>query len=295
MPSNGLNGTRMKKLIPDWLYFQLVYVKNYKRLGNFSQPASFSEKLFARIQNPLPVFSMLADKVEVRKYVARTVGERYLIPCHGVYERITPEDFQKLPDSFVLKANHGAGQVLVVTDKSTILPESACAQANSWLEENYGDDSRERHYKNIPRRLLVEKALLQRGSPPDDYKVHVFNPQNGQAPYCFIQLIKGRGSMLTQAIYLGDWTKANFWRAGYSAAQKQDDSPRPACLEEMLEVAIKLTGSLGYARVDFYVHEDCLYFGEVTLTPAGGRVRFEPLELDTQLGKLFSWPDRMSA
>lgn len=295
MPSNGLNGTRMKKLIPDWLYFQLVYVKNYKRLGNFSQPASFSEKLFARIQNPLPVFSMLADKVEVRKYVARTVGERYLIPCHGVYERITPEDFQKLPDSFVLKANHGAGQVLVVTDKSTILPESACAQANSWLEENYGDDSRERHYKNIPRRLLVEKALLQKGGPPDDYKVHVFNPQNGQTPYCFIQLIKGRSSMLSQAIYLSDWTKAPFWRTGYSAAQKQDDSPRPACLDEMLEVAIKLTGSLGYARVDFYVHEDCLYFGEVTLTPAGGRVRFEPLELDTQLGKLFSWPDRMSA
>lgn len=292
-PSNGLNGTQMKNLLPDWLYFQLVYVKNYKRFGNFSQPTSFSEKLFARIQNPLPAFSMLADKVEVREYVRNTVGEQYLIPCYGVYERITPEDFQKLPESFVLKANHGAGQVLVVTDKSTLSPESVCDQANMWLEENYGDDSRERHYKNIPRRLLAEKALLQKGGSPDDYKVHVFNPQDGRAPYCFIQLIKGRSATLSQAIYLSDWTKAPFCRAGYSTAQQKDDSPRPACLNEMLEVAIKLTGSLGYSRVDFYVHEGSLYFGEITLTPAGGRVRFEPNGLDSQLGSLFPWPDRM--
>ncbi len=293
MPSNGLSGTQMKNLIPDWLYFQLVYVKNYKRIGNFSRPASFSEKLFSRIQNPLPVFSMLADKVEVRKYVEKTVGKQYLIPCYGTYEQLTPEDFKKLPNSFVLKANHGAGQVLVVTDKSALSPEATCTQANAWLDEDYGSESRERHYREIPRKLLAEKALLQKGESPDDYKVHVFNPGNGREPYCFIQLIKGRSSTLSQAIYLSDWTKAPFWRAGYSAVQQQEDSLRPVCLEEMLEVAIKLTGQLGYARVDFYVHEDRLYFGEVTLTPAGGRVRFEPSELDAHLGSLFSWPDRM--
>lgn len=283
----------MKKLIPDWLYLQLVYVKNYKRVGNFTNPVSFSEKLFARIQNPLPAFSMLADKVKVRDYVKKTVGEKYLIPCYGIYENITPADLHKLPDSFVLKANHGAGQVLVVTDKSKLSPDLACAQANAWLDEDYGDDSRERHYREIPRRLLAEKALLQEGGSPDDYKVHVFNPQDGRPPYCFIQLIKGRNAILSQAIYLSDWTKAPFWRSGYSAVQQQDDSLRPVCLEEMLEVAIKLTGPLGYARVDFYVHEGRLYFGEVTLTPAGGRVRFEPSELDAHLGNLFSWPDRM--
>lgn len=283
----------MKNLMPDWLYFQLVYFKNYKRFGNFSQPTNFSEKLFARIQTPLPAFSMLADKVKVREYVAKTIGEQYLIPCYGIYEKFSPDDFQKLPESFVLKANHGAGQVLVVTDKSTLSPKSVCSQANGWLNESYGDDSRERHYKNIPRKLLAEKALIQKGGTPDDYKVHVFNPHDGRPPYCFIQLIKGRGTTLSQAIYLSDWTKAPFWRAGYNAAQQQDDSPCPTCLDEMLEVAIKLTGSLGYARVDFYVHEERLYFGEVTLTPAGGRVRFEPIGLDAELGNLFSWPDRM--
>ncbi|WP_282363496.1 ATP-grasp fold amidoligase family protein [Pseudomonas sp. PS01297] len=284
----------MKNLLPDWIYFQLVYVKNYKRLGNFSQPQKFSEKLFARIQNPLPAFSMLADKVKVREYVSKTVGDQYLIPCYGTYERLTPEDFKNLPESFVLKANHGAGQVLVVKDKSTLSPESVCNQANKWLKDNYGDESREKHYLNIPRRLLAEKALLQEGNSPDDYKVHVFNPRDGRAPHCFIQLMKGRNAILSQAIYLSDWTKAPFWRAGYSAVQQKDNSLRPICLEEMLEVAIKLTGTLGYARVDFYVHDDRLYFGEVTLTPAGGRVRFEPAGLDAHLGKLFSWPDRMS-
>ena len=283
----------MKNLIPDWLYFQLVYIKNYQRIASFNKPVSFSEKLFARIQNPLPAFSMLADKVAVREYVANTVGERYLIPCYGVFEQMTPEVFRGLPEQFVLKANHGAGQVIIVTDKSSLSPELVSAQANAWLNEEYGDDSRERHYKLIPRLLIAEKALLQKNDSPDDYKVHVFNPHDGRDPYCFIQLIKGRSGTLSQAIYLSDWTKAPFWRAGYALAQKNDESLRPACLEEMLDVAVKLTGSLGYARVDFYVHEGLLYFGEVTLTPAGGRVRFEPKGLDTHLGNLFSWPDKM--
>ena len=283
----------MKNLLPDWLYFRLVYLKNYKRLGNFENPDRFSEKLFSRIQNPLPVFSMLADKVAARKYVADVIGEQYLVPCYGIYERMTHEAFEALPNSFVLKANHGAGQVLVVTNKSAHSPDSVATTANAWLDEDYGDDSRERHYKLIPRRLLAEKALLQNGGSPDDYKVHVFNPHDGREPFCFIQLIKGRGGILSQAIYLSDWKKAPFWRAGYEAIQHADDSPRPKCLREMVDAAIKLTGPLGYARVDFYVHEDRLYFGELTLTPAGGRVRFEPEGLDVQLGNLFAWPDQM--
>ncbi|NLF41232.1 MAG: hypothetical protein GX587_00890 [Bacteroidales bacterium] len=74
-----------------------------KKLLNERNTKTFSEKIIFRKVHPLPVFSSLTDKIAVRDYVKRRVGEKYLVPLYGTYDRLTEEDIKHLPESFVLK------------------------------------------------------------------------------------------------------------------------------------------------------------------------------------------------
>jgi hypothetical protein len=75
--------------------------------------------------------------------------------------------------------------------------------------------------------------------------------------------------------------------------QKSSDrlAPRPAQLDEMLQVARKLAAPLGYMRVDMYLYQGHVYVGELTLTPGAGRYIMEPKEWDERLGAKFGWPE----
>ena len=63
----------------------------------------------------------------------------------------------------------------------------------------------------------------------------------------------------------------------------------------MLELARVLSRGLPFARVDLYEVESKIYFGEITLYPAGGFGRFDPPEWDTTLGAWFDLPSILGA
>jgi len=62
----------------------------------------------------------LADKYAVREWVKEKIGEQYLIPLIGAWDRFEDIDFDRLPEKFVLKCNHGSGYNIIVTDKSKL-------------------------------------------------------------------------------------------------------------------------------------------------------------------------------
>lgn len=45
---------------------------------------------------------------------------------------------------------------------------------------------------------------------------------------------------------------------------------KPKCLQEMLNAAAILSKPFPLARIDFYIVNEKLYFGEITLTPSAG-------------------------
>lgn len=275
--------------LPDFAFYQYKYLLAHARFCRFGQPQRFSEKIFHRMRYPSPLFSRLADKVEVRNYVASTVGTQYLVPAYLIVEKVVPETFDALPDSFVMKANHSFGQLRIVHDKREEDPVELSRLANAWLASEFPMRMREKHYRYIRPRIIFEHALLTERRPPDDFKFNVFNPGPGQAPFVFIQHMQGRFERLTQDLYLEDWRPAPFQllhqkTSGHSA-------PRPEQLEEMVQIARKLAEPLGYMRVDLYVHQGRVYVGELTLTPGAGRYVFDPKEWDEALGAKFGWPE----
>lgn len=238
---------------------------------------------------PLPVFSTLADKVLVRDHIAKIVGEEYLVPAFFSCKIIESSDFDRLPNAFVMKANHSAGQVKIITDKRKECIKELTDLANNWLRSNFASTAREKHYGHIEPQIIFEHALLTNGCPPADYKFNVFNEGKNSEPYIFIQYMQDRFGAITQNLFLEDWSPAPFERSGQKSSNAKIE--KPEALNEMLRVAKKLSDKFGYMRVDFYLHDGKVYIGELTLTPAAGSYTFNPSEYNTILGKKFSWPE----
>lgn len=283
----------IKKLLfsslPDSIFYQYHHIRNHKSLCNFKKPQSFSEKIYHRMRYPSPEFSILADKVLVREHIKEKVGEKYLVPAFFSCRNVTTKTFDNLPNTFVMKANHSAGQVKIVTNKLNENLESLASLANSWLISDFSSVQREKHYQYIKPQIIFEHALLTNGNPPADYKFNVFNSSETTDPYIFIQYMQDRFGAITQNLFLEDWSPAPFTRAG----QKQSKMliQKPKVLEEMIVVAKKLSENYGYLRVDFYLHNDNIYIGELTLTPAAGNYTFTPERYNDILGSKFGWPE----
>lgn len=64
-----------------------------------------------KIYDHNPIYTQLTDKYKVLEYVAKQIGEQYLIPLLGVWDSFEQINFDPLPNKFVLKCNHDSGSL----------------------------------------------------------------------------------------------------------------------------------------------------------------------------------------
>lgn len=84
------------------------YKKRTGKTLNLDNPKTFNEKIqWLKLYDNSPLKTQLADKYLVREWIKEQIGEEYLIPLLGVWDNFDDIDFDKLPNQFVLKANHG--------------------------------------------------------------------------------------------------------------------------------------------------------------------------------------------
>jgi hypothetical protein len=276
--SSNLNGLYSSLAIQ-----QLRHLKHFRRIWNPRHPQLFSEKLFNRLRWPESMFSLLADKIEMRRAVKHLVGGDYLVPLLYSGSTIDAQNLQGLPYPLVVKPSNAAGRVLFLRDENDI--SQKLEQIQEWTNVPYGTRSGERHYSSIRPRFLVEQMLGDGSAPPDDYKLHIFN--DGFHHRYMMQHMVGRGTAVYQKFYDESWTPHRFQRHG--AASYAGSIEEPKSFNEMKEVARALLTRSGYMRIDFYVIENRVYVGEMTLTPVGGSLRFSDNQANSELGKWFGW------
>lgn len=85
-----------------------------------------------------------------------------------------------------------------------------------------------------------------------------------------------------------DWTLAQFGRKDYKPLR--NIPPKPDNLDEMLEVARKLSKGKAHVRVDLYDVGGHVYFGELTFYTGAGFIPFAPEEYDKVLGDMLRLP-----
>lgn len=253
--------------MPDSWYLRMKYKQCMGYALNLSNPKTFNEKLqWLKLHDRKPEYTMMVDKYAVRKYIADTIGEEYLIPLLGVWDNPDDIDFDALPNQFVLKCNHNSGLgMCICKDKAKLDIAKVKAELRKGLKQDYYLTCREWPYKNVKRRIIAEKYMSDEGNEElSDYKVLCFNGEPK-----LIEVHKGR--------FYGNHTADNydeFWNKTdieqYDLPKSDKIMPKPVFLEEMLHLSKLLSKNLIHVRVDWYFTNNRLYFGELTFFDGSG-------------------------
>lgn len=254
--------------------FELVHGRQLDR----KNPRTFAEKLFCRMidlnRQPNPHFTLVADKYKARAYVAGKVGEECLVKLLWLGEDPCQIPFDSLPEEYVIKTNHGSAQVIVVkgqADREAIVKTLA-----GWLKTNYYWAAREGQYYDIKPRIMIEEYLrCQDGGGPLDYRFWCF----GGVPEV-IQVDNHAHDM--NPFFDAQWNLLDLY---YRELADRSFLPKPVNFDQMYEIASRLSAGFDFVRVDLYNIDGNIYFGEFTLTPTGGHLRFRPDSWDIKLGE----------
>lgn len=274
---------KLLRRLPDDLYLKLVFIIKMRRPLNLDDPRTFNEKLqWLKLNDRHLIYTDMVDKMKAKAFVAERIGERYIVPSLGVWNRFEEIDFETLPRNFVLKCTHDSGGLVVVRDKKKIDKSVIKNKIEASLRDNYYWVAREWPYKNVPPRIIAEEYLegaSERGLI--DYKFYCFN---GEPQFLYVsQGLENHSTALISFVNL-DWSRAPYRRKDF--AEFKTLPPKPQCLNEMLDVARTLSSGCKFLRVDLYEVNGRVYFSELTFTPCGGFMPFESIEQDIKMGEL---------
>ena len=263
---------------------KIWYKHVFKEEINLENPQTIDEKInWMKLHSDISEWVRCADKFEVRNYVKEHGLGSVLNEVYGVYDDASEIDFDKLPQSFVIKSTNGGGgkSVLIVKDKNTLDYEQARTQINGWLRMDVSHRYYEPQYERIHPRLLVEKFLapVEGESSLVDYKINCFN---GRAHSVFLCSDRKFNESVHFSVYDLDW---NLHPESIVPAYRTEKVyPRPSSLNKMIEYSRILSKGIPFVRVDWYEIDGEPVFSEMTFTPGGAFQGFYSKEFRLELG-----------
>ena len=280
-------------LFSDKLYLTLLFRCKMGYWMNWKNPKTFSEKLqWLKLYDRRPEYTTMVDKYAVKEYVAKIIGEEYIIPTLGVWDRLEDIDWDSLPKKFVLKTTHGGGScgVVICKDKDTFNKTDAITKLSKSLSHCIYKSLREWPYKNVDKKIIAEKLLedsitIQNNTDLSDYKFYCFN---GEPIYC--QVIRARRSKETIDFYDMKWNHMPFVGLNPVVTNGLNPVTKPICLSKMVDICGQLSIGIPLSRIDLYVINDKIYFGEITFYPASGFGKFTPIQWNVKLGQMIKLP-----
>lgn len=251
-----------------------------KKKVDLKNPQTFNEKIQWLKLHEYPTNQLViegADKYKVRAYVEKKDLGNILVPLIGHWDKPEDIDWDKLPRKFVLKCNHGCAYNILCNDKTTFDKENAIKNLRKWMNEDFGAFNIETHYSKIKPHIICEEFL---GDCIIDYKFFCFN---GEPKFIYVSsdLIHDRQAQI--GFFYFDGTKMPLIRNDYAP---MDIEELPPFFEQMKKDARVLCQDFPFVRVDFFLANNTYYFAELTFTPSGGMMPFNPDKYDLEWGKL---------
>lgn len=271
-----------------------VYLKCFYRAAigeklNLDMPQTYNEKLqWLKLHDRNPAYIDMVDKYSAKEFVAKKIGEKYIIKTYGVWDSFEDIDFRLLPNSFVLKCTHDSAGYVICKNKAEFDLEAARTKITKCLKRNFYYVAREWPYKNIKPRVLAEEYMEDHMLHElRDYKIFTFNgvPK-------IMHLVSNRQDST-------DETYGDYFDMDYNHLDLTTGHPNaPICpnmpnnFEKMKEFATILAEGTSHLRVDFYEVDGNLYFGELTFYPYAGITSFNKKKWDKILGSWVALPNK---
>ncbi len=282
------NKISIQKYLNIGLYPYLLncyYHYNHNKLLHIHNPRTFNEKIqWLKLYDSTPIKTRLADKYLVREWVKEKIGEQYLIPLLGVYDKFEDIDFDKLPNQFVIKCNHGSGWNIIVKDKLKLDLQETKEKLDKWLSENFAFKyGYELHYRDIQPKIIIEQYVTNDNQNLYDYKFWCFN---GEVKY--MQFRDDFSTNLKMVFYDLNWNKQSFY---YDHPLYEQELKKPDNFDEMVKIARKCCQNFAFVCVDLYrLNDGTIKFGEMTFTRSSGCAHWNDDKYNLILGNMIKLP-----
>jgi TupA-like ATPgrasp len=290
----GVKRLVRKSPLPILLKEKLLFALKLGYWPNLDYPRSFTEKLhFRKLYDRDRRIVSFSDKVEVRNLVAQKIGEEYLIPTLFQGQSLDPKTLLSIGDQIVVKRNDDSGSVCVIEKNDLSISESVCRKVNG--TNSYGKSTNEWWYQEIVSQIIVEQKLrdIEGEHRPLDYKFFVFGNQS--EPYCFLEILRRLDDGAVEcAFFDSDYNILKFNDREISfrgCVPFTGQLPSKDSFLRLKDVALRLGAGLNFVRVDLYLIQGKVYFGEMTFCPAEGRTCFNSTAFDFFLGE--KWGDSL--
>lgn len=276
----------LKKHNPEKLY--KLYFKRETGINlNTLNPQTLDEIVaYNAFHTNTTMWTVLADKVGVREYVASKTLKHILPKLYGVWSSSEDIDFESLPNSFVIKTNNASATNIIVQDKSKEDIELIRKQLREWLMVDYGYDTAQPHYSKITPMILAEELLVDEKStmqnkPLMDFKFYCIN---GTPLFVIVYTDRVANSHnMKRTMYDMEWIQHPEFLG--DSAVHGPEIEKPVSLDAMISYAKILSAGFKFVRVDFYEINNKPIFGEMTFTPG---VHETSYEFSKQIGTLIN-------
>lgn len=230
-----------------------------------------AEKIAIDLENP--IFGFTTDKEYVKDYVAARVGCDHVVKTLGVIRSKREVDDFVFPDNCCIKPTHLSGHVEFRRNGERVDK----GRLKSWFHMNHYYCSRERQYKNLAPKIIIEPIVAD----PKflrDYKV-----------FCY----QGRPTVVQVDIDRYEDHRRLYFTSSFEELPFTTVYPRGAELIEkpekwdmMMDIARKVSCPFRFCRVDFYI-TDSVFVGEITHHHESAYARFIPREDEYTWSKTF--------
>lgn len=265
---------------------RVTYKRKFGCWPDLENPRTISEKMcWLKINDRRPINAVVTDKYRMRSYIKEHGLGHLLVDIYGVWESADAIDFASLPDAYALKVTNGSAWNIIKHSGIEINETTARRRLDHWMNTNMADNKGEWYYGASPSRIIAERYLVNDQGDMPDYKLYVFNGETRIIHYCDSRLDGLRRIFMTS-----DWQPHPFTWSVFG--DFGPPPPKPAELDEMINLARILSHGFPLFRVDFFIHEGRLLIGELTLNPAAGYTAFTPDEWNQKIGDWLDLPDK---
>lgn len=265
-------------------------------------PQLISEFIVKSMHNDRnPLMPIMEDKYAAREYVLEKQACQLTELFHWTQERPIRLPWDKLPKRCVIKTNHWSGDGIFIMDNgeepiSGVKKDMAIHEIYRVVRDNRDQNGNRWSNRKIERKLnrlvkrkypfkyewavraikpagvLIEELLLtKKGTTPDDIKVHCFFGKAG-----FIQYEEGKFTSVKQNLHdpiTGDFipqTENRKWPP-IDEINNLREHLGDEMFDNIVSAAEKLSTEVAYVRVDLFMVDSEIYFGEFTLYPRTGQ------------------------
>lgn len=274
---------------------RLRFRKLFGRKLHLCNPQDLNEKiLWLSLYSDTTEWSRLADKYAVREYVRDRGCEDLLVKLYGKWDSVDDVEWDKLPESFVLKTNNGAGTVMVVEEKKRMDIDKTKQILRRWLDNDVSNRTTEFHYRSIRPCIIAEELIVMSDTDKElstsiiDYKIWCFNGKPDSILVCSNRIADG----CCLSVYDTEWNyhpeALVFDRYHH---ERNTQIPKPNNFDKMLDAATRLSYGFPEVRVDLYNISGKIYFGEMTFTSFGGTMTYYTDQELLRMGQKIGFSD----